>query len=192
MLNAYLATAVSSHTKMSKDDLCVFIADLYQRYQAAMLRRARKYVHNSCDAEDVVSDCWVSLIRHAERLRKMVSAAQSVYIMRCVENRSIDFLRSQRHYAERICDSEKLSILSPYATEPDFTEQVHRKSEISHFLYLLPPKERKVIELRMQEWTTDEIAAKLHITKSSVRGYAARATTRLRSFAYSAENREDD
>lgn len=69
---------------------------------------------------------------------------------------------------------------------------VYRKAEISHFLYLLPPKERKVMELRMQEWTTDEIATKLHITKSSVKGYAARATTRLRSYAYSAENKEDD
>ncbi len=172
--------------------MCAFIFDLYKHYQTAMLRRALRYVHNRYDAEDIVSDCWVSLIRHAEKLQEMVASAKSVYIMRCVENRSIDFLRSQRHYAERICDSEKLSVLSPYSTEPDITEQVHRKAEISHFLYLLPPKERKVIELRMQEWTTDEIAAKLHITKSSVRGYAARATTRLRSFAYSAENREDD
>lgn len=172
--------------------MCSFIYDLYKRYQIAMLRRALRYVHNPYDAEDIVSDCWVSLIRHAEKLRKMVSSAQSVYIMRCVENRSIDFLRNPRHYAEHICDSETLSVFSHSSAETDFIEEAHQKVELAHFLYLLPPKEREVIELRMQEWTTDEIAVKLHISKSSVRGYAARAINRLRSFVCSTENREDE
>lgn len=173
---------------MSKDDLCGFISDLYQRYQAAMLRRARKYVHNSCDAEDVVSDCWVNLIRHAEQLRKMVSSAQTVYIMRCVSNKSIDFLRNRRHSAEWICNDREYPMLCHNAIEPDFSEEaVLQKTEIAHFLYLLPPREREVIKLRLREWSTDEIADKLHISKSSVRGYAARAINRLRSYVCSVE-----
>ena len=174
---------------MSKDDLCGFISDLYQRYQAAMLRRARKYVHNPCDAEDVVSDCWVNLICHAEQIKKMVPSAQTVYIMRCVSNKSIDFLRSRRHSAEWICDDREYPILCHSAIDPEFSEEaLLQKTEITHFLYLLPPREREVIKLRLREWGTDEIAATLHISKSSVRGYAARATIRLRSYVRSVEN----
>lgn len=174
---------------MSKDALNCFISELYQRYHVAMLRRARKYVHNSCDAEDIVSDCWVNLILHAEQLSKMVSSAQTVYIMRCVTNKSIDLLRNRHRSAEWICDDREYPILCPNAIEPDFSEEaLLQKMEVAHLLYLLPPREQEVMKLRLRKWGTDEIADKLHISKSSVRGYAARATARLRSYVRSVEN----
>lgn len=154
-----------------------------------MLRRARKYAHNSYDAEDIVSDCWVNLIRHAEQLRKMVPSAQTAYIMRCVSNKSIDFLRNRRHRAEWMCNERDYPILCHNAIEPDFSEEAMlQKTEIAHFLYLLPPREREVIKLRLSNWGTDEIAKELHISKSSVRGYAARASQRLRAYIRSVES----
>ena len=173
---------------MSKDDLCGFISDLFQRYQTAMLRRARKYVHSTCDAEDIVSDCWVNLIRHADQLRQKDSSAQTAYIMRCVSNKAIDLLRNRRHNVELLCEEWQYSKQSLNTTEKDvYEEAVIQEAEIMNFLQLLPPREREVLKLRLKEWKTDEIADMLHITQSSVRGYVERATNRRRSYVNSME-----
>lgn len=154
-----------------------------------MLRRAKKYVDILSDAEDIVSDSWINLIRHAEQLRGMDPSAQSVYIMRCVSNKSIDFLRNRRCNNEWLCDDREYPMLCQNSTKLDCLEEtVLQLTDIAGFLYLLPPREREVINLRLREWSTDEIAAKLHISKSSVRVYAARATNRLRSYVRSVEN----
>lgn len=157
-----------------------------------MLRRARKYVDNPSDAEDIVSDSWVSLIHHAEQLRRMDSPAQSTYIMRCVSNKSIDFLRNRRRNDEWLYDDREYPTLCQHSTELASLEETEFQwADVAGFLYLLSPREREVLNLRLQEWRTDEIAAKLHISKSSVRGYAARAIHRLRSYLCSVEKGEN-
>jgi len=41
------------------------------KHIASMPIKARKYTHNHWDAEDVVSECWIDLLRHAERLHAL-------------------------------------------------------------------------------------------------------------------------
>ena len=40
------------------------IDELFTRYRTAMLGRALQYMKHVQDAEDVVSDAWMSLLRH--------------------------------------------------------------------------------------------------------------------------------
>lgn len=154
-----------------------------------MVRRARHYVLNPFDAEDVVSDCWLSLIRHAEQLQTMVSAARSTYIMRCVSSKSIDYLRKKQRSGEVLHEQQQQSLsLQEAAAWADTEEILLIRSNIMDLLYLLPLKERQVITLRLKEWTTNEIAHELNLSESSVRVYAARATSRLRSIFRCVEN----
>lgn len=133
-----------------------------------------------------MGDCWIELIRHADRILTMESAAQSAYIQRCVTNRAIDFLRRQRNASILpYGDIECLSHLNrSFELELDM-DAVLQKSEIDGIIFLLPPRERQVIHLRLSNCSTVEIARKLEITPSSARVYLARATKRLKDYIQS-------
>ena len=40
------------------------VIDLYCRYYRLMVFIACRYVHNLDDAEDIVSECWFSILQH--------------------------------------------------------------------------------------------------------------------------------
>lgn len=156
-----------------------------------MLQRAKKYVYNALDAEDIVGDCWVDLIRHAERLLGMESTEQSAYIMRCVTNRAIDFLRKRRHDTTWPCDIlQYVSRTIETSNSEKDEELVLQRAEVERLLFLLPPKEREVIHLRLSNCPTSEIAIKLKVTPSSVRVYTTRAIKRLRAYVHSMDDAE--
>lgn len=177
---------------MCKETLYIFLSELYNQYQTVMLRRARKYVHNTFDEEDIVGDCWVDLIRHAERLLRMSSSEQYTYILRCVTNRAIDFLRNRRHKTTFPYDNMEYPF---FALETSYSkideETVLQKTEVERLMFLLPPQEREVIRLRLNNHSTGEIACKLKVAPSSVRVYIARATKRLREYIHSMDDAEE-
>ena len=69
--------------------------DLYFQYQKAMLRRTMQFVHNVYDAEDIVSGAWESLIPHLPTMMALDERALSAYIMKCVANKALDYLRKK-------------------------------------------------------------------------------------------------
>ncbi len=73
-----------------------YLSKLFLRYQDDMLRVACLYLNNLKDAEDIVSDCWVSALTHEEKLLEMNEANARSYLLRCVANASIDFLRKKK------------------------------------------------------------------------------------------------
>ena len=64
------------------------IDELFTRYRTAMLGRALQYMKHVQDAEDVVSDAWMSLLRQLPKLVVMDERARSTYILRSVQNAS--------------------------------------------------------------------------------------------------------
>lgn len=177
---------------MCKEALYTFLTELYKQFQIPMLQRAKKYVYNSLDAEDIVGDCWVDLIRHAERLLRMESSEQYAYIMRCVTNRTIDFLRKRRHvtilpYGIIECPLHAIET-SGSQNEEDIVLQ---RMEVERLLFLLPSREREVISLRLRNHSADEIAYKLKVAPSSVRVYITRASKRLRDYVHSMDGVEE-
>lgn len=81
------------------------IDELFTRYRTAMLGRALQYMKHVQDAEDVVSDAWMSLLRQLPKLVVMDERARSTYILRSVQNASVDALRkagAQARQQERL------------------------------------------------------------------------------------------
>ena len=78
------------------------LGTLYKQYTASMFRRAMQYVNNKEDAEDVVSEAWLSLLGHFHKLLDMEEKARSTYIMRCVQSTAIDHLRRNKKSNEAI------------------------------------------------------------------------------------------
>ena len=55
------------------------IDELFTRYRTAMLGRALQYMKHVQDAEDVVSDAWMSLLRQLPKLVVMDERALHLY-----------------------------------------------------------------------------------------------------------------
>lgn len=60
------------------------VIDLYCRYYRLMVITAFRYVHNLEDAEDVVSECWVSILQHEETLAQMEERIVLMLINICI------------------------------------------------------------------------------------------------------------
>ncbi|MEG0505741.1 MAG: sigma-70 family RNA polymerase sigma factor, partial [Raoultibacter sp.] len=121
---------------------------LYTAYQKAMVKRAYGCVRNFSDVEDVVSDCWVSILGQAMRLCHMDNKARSTYIMRSLNHKVIDFIRVSRR--------ENLSVLFVKAPEmlprtpsvPSPDEALLHLEAMSESKRLLNANEWEVVRMR--------------------------------------------
>ncbi len=75
-----------------------YLSNLFLHYRGDMLRVAYRYLKNPKDAEDIVGDCWVSALAHKERFVEMNEAIARSYLLRCVDNAAIDFLRKKKRF----------------------------------------------------------------------------------------------
>lgn len=171
---------------MYTEDQYRFLTNLYSMYYASMLTKARKYTQNHWDAEDVVSECWVDLLRHAERIHALPISEQRAYVMRSVSNRAIDYVRHKRRNREFPCE-EVGCFVNPAELIDNINdeEEKQQRSTLNGLLFHLTPRERAVVNLRLSNLSTEEIARMLNITPSSVRVYLARATIRLKDYIQS-------
>ena len=169
---------------MSAEELYSILSELFEHYQPAMIRRANQYVKNLADAEDVVSNCWLILLRHAAKLEKMQPHNQTTYIMKCVSSVAIDHLRKKsRDKVQLSQDSSETPIILNAIDTVDLCEEIIQQESIAMFLFLLPPREQEVMRLRLENWSIADIAHQMSISISSVRVYTARALKKLHAFA---------
>lgn len=177
--------------EMSMGELYDIISELFDRNNSAMIKRANQYVHNLSDAEDVVSNCWLILLRHAAKLEKMQPHKQTAYIMKCVSSVAVDHLRKKKRDKVLLSkDSGETAILLNAIDNVDLCEDIIQQESIAMFLFLLPPREQEVIRLRLENWSIADIAAQMCISISSVRVYTARALKKLQ--VYVTQSDDDD
>ncbi|MBE5772314.1 MAG: RNA polymerase sigma factor [Clostridiales bacterium] len=154
-------------------------AQLFEQYYAAMIKRARRYVSDVYDAEDIVSDCWVALLLRMEQLIPMKEPVRTAYIMTSVENASIDFLRKRKRRQRIVEEMEISDADAEYLQELDSLEY---QDLLATLLKQLPPYEAKVVEYKLMKYTSSEIAEKLSVSSASVRVYWMRAKGRLQKY----------
>ncbi len=168
------------HTKVCAQEVMQAAAAYFERYYPAMLRRATKYVDCFEDAEDIVSECWIKLIRMMPKLMRMDIQARSTYIMKSVQSEAVDFLRKRRRQPVTALQ-DGISFTSPRRNiRPD---QVVESQEFIHeVMQFLPNREREIISMYIQGYSTNEISAFLKLSTSSVRVYKHRVQRRLNDY----------
>lgn len=165
------------------DDGRQIIHEIYSAYHSAMLGRAMTYVHNLWDAEDIVSDCCVSLMRHTPLLQQMNPARRTGYIMASVRNTALGHLR-KRSRAPLLCPDE---LLDAYASPVHSIEAEIAREMAADLLGALTGREGEVAQLRLQRMPTKEIALKLDLSESAVRVCWHRARKKMRQMLSSSE-----
>jgi RNA polymerase sigma-70 factor (ECF subfamily) len=160
----------------------------YSQYGALMRQIACRYV--GPDAEDVVSESVLALLRHEDQLNRMDSRALARYIMVTVRHTAINALRR----SHRTVPVDITDLPVPEHGQPENRLMVSEQlNALREAMSALPAKERQVIYLKVIENRSDEeIAACTGLSAASVPQYVARARKKLKSrLSYDSEGGED-
>lgn len=164
------------YASSEKDNYSV-IRHIYRCYYASMIRQAKRYVVNTWDAEDVVSNCCLSLMRHTELMAQMETPVLIKYIMVAVRNEALNLLRKRsRHEMLPLLD-DHISLSSGADPLAPFIF----KDTVMHLLSALTEREAKIAIYKLQRYPVREIALNLSITETAVRVFWWRARQKMKS-----------
>lgn len=160
--------------------------DIYLSYQDKFIRFAMFYVSNRQVAEDIVTD---SFMNYWER-RKSLPADINIpaYILTCVKNRCLTFLRDTRLHEEALLGIKELEewkiqvkISSLEACDPFELFTSEMQELVNRAIDSLPTKTKHIFVMsRLEELSHKEIAAKTGLSTKSVEFHLAKATKILR------------
>jgi RNA polymerase sigma-70 factor (ECF subfamily) len=136
-----------------------------------VLAYARFLARDMVDAELAVADAYVETAKRWTRIHEF--EAKEAYVRRLVRQR----LERQRHRQLRRVIAELKGHLSPRPADPELSAEVRT---VLGLIPLLPEKQRAVLVLACQEYTSEEIAQELGMKSSTVRTHLERARGRLR------------
>jgi RNA polymerase sigma-70 factor (ECF subfamily) len=138
------------------------IQELYDVYEAHLLRFARSLTRDMGDAEDLVQETFLRAISNMVLLQTLAENKIKSWLFRVLKNIFIDKYRRQR--LEVPVEDEE--IVSDFSVE----DEVEGRMLSEEFLKCLPDKDREIVHKRY--WlgmTSREIAKLLSIPDSTVR-----------------------
>jgi len=166
------------------------ISALATEHSALLFRVAFSVLRNASDAEDVVQETFLRVLKHQRKLAAIESPR--VWLIRIAWNLALDRKR-RSHTMPMVEEAEE--ILRRHASTEATAEVALGAAEdcvrILRMMDKLPRKEREMLRLSaIEELETAEIAAVLQTTESSVRSCLFRARQRLRELLEAEERRQ--
>ena len=145
---------------------------LYTRYHRLLYALAYRMVTDRQVAEDLLQDAFLAVWRRSDTYSPQAGAARS-WLISILHHRAIDHLRKLRRRSVLVEAPLELLDTDEGAAYADVWEEAWRLvqgSQVRDALRLLPPEQRKVIELAyFQGWTHSEIAASTHTPLGTVK-----------------------
>lgn len=156
------------------------ISSLASEYSGLLFRVAFSVLRHASDAEDVVQETFLRVLKHREKLVSVEN--RRVWLIRIAWNLALD--RKRRLRSTPLAE-EAEEILRNRANEETAADAslvaVENCARIYRMMDKLPRKEREILRLSaLEELDTPEIAAILKITESGVRSRLFRARQHLR------------
>lgn len=144
--------------------------ELFPAYRDSLVRFAESYAHRASEAEDVVQDVFVRLLRPGGAA---VPERPGAYLRRAVANECVSHWRRRRR--ERLTDEV------PERSYDDAASTAVDRVVLNAAVATLPMRMRQVIALGFLEGMGDaDVARALGITPITVRTTRARALRHLR------------
>lgn len=158
---------------------------------------AKKFDSSGIDHDDLISIGTVGLIKAVETFQPTKGTKFATYAARCIQNEILMQLRAQKKTRKDVSlnspigtdkEGNEITIGDVLGSDADGTEEeVSKRLEISNMMKLmtvLDERERKVIELRFgltdgREWTQNEVADNLGISRSYVSRLEKRALLKM-------------
>ncbi len=151
------------------------LAALIGQYAGSLYRVAYSVLRNSADAEDVVQEAFLRVLRHRQTLGEVRD--HRVWLIRIVWNIVLDRKRRAKTRPETDDVAELARVLpSKGLSAEEIAAAAQHHAHVLACVDRLPAKERQVLMLSaFEELTSVEISAVLGITESSVRSRLFRA-----------------
>lgn len=153
------------------------IRAIYVEHVAALLRQTRRYT-GPAEAESVVHDVFVELLRNRALRAQFVGGALAAWLRQIARLKALEHLRRVRRQPP-----------------PDLTPEAHSgetsleaRDVLARFLAVeVPDAQKEFFGMRfLYRQTQVEIAAQLGIPRSTLEGWEHRLTMRLRAFVLEA------
>lgn len=133
---------------------------LFERHHTPVLRYVHSLLGNGADAEDVMQDVWVTIVRKIATLEH--PAAFQSWMYRIARNSSVSRLRKSRPNValDDFADAEQLTISDDQNGDDDLLSELHDAAALDAGLARLSPVHREVLTLRfLNGLRYEEIAA---------------------------------
>lgn len=164
---------------------CLFNQDwaqtiaLYERYRCDVMHFFLSYTHDKMAAEDMVQDLFLKLMEKNEVL--LESTAKS-YLLVVAKRMIIDDARRKQRYL-RICEKMTATMeLFDAKTLPQRIEVANVLDLESKIVASMPRRRALVYRLyRYEEFSMDEIAEKLQLSKRTIEAHVYASTHEVRA-----------
>ncbi|MHB1020825.1 MAG: RNA polymerase sigma factor [Acidobacteriaceae bacterium] len=185
-----LDTASESQHALTAEKLAARLEALVQEYSGTLYRVAFSILRNASDAEDVVQEAFIRVMRHSNKLEELRETR--IWLVRIAWNLSIDRKRQNKALGypvsleEEAMEMDRHTRPSTRLASTDLPADkaliaAEQNTRLLRMMDLLPRKEREVLLLSaLEELQIPEIAAVLKITESAVRSRLYRARQILR------------
>lgn len=146
---------------MAGNSQAMVIAELYEEYEAALIRYAQRLTHDADWAEDLVQDTFVRAMGHLELLKLLKRHQRRAWLYRTLKNR---FLDQQDRWRRREELQQTLAQSSEFATDGGSFHTTPDPFE------LVPEQYRELVHMRyILDMNSSEIGEELGIPAATVR-----------------------
>ena len=152
---------------------------LYRRYRLPVLAFCYRQLGDRDDAEDAASAAFVAALRGLPRFQDRGNSFRA-WLFQIVRNEIGMSRRHARRHPEQPLETAD-DLADPARSPEDLALLADGQLRLAALLSLLSPSERSVIDLRLADLTTNEIADVLEISQQNVRSTQSRALARLRA-----------
>ena len=144
--------------------------------QQTLYREAYRMLCDRFEAEDAVQNLYMKLWEKKEELKTLV--APEAYLRTLLRNICIDRWRQLRtHNDEEQIDADEITVYAPPETERKEAEEC-----LQHFLAGLPPVQQRIMQMKMNGCTLEEIEKVTGLQQTNIRVIISRVRKRFREF----------
>lgn len=149
---------------------------LFDRYRDAIRRLFVQRLGGVNDADDLLQETFIKVYINLHRYRAEYTFGQWVYTI--ARNTFIDYMRRRQ---EDLSIDERFAAPASNAPTPEESFiNLQQRNQIEHYLERLSPRYRKLIVMRFfDEYSYEEIAAKLSLPLGTVKTQIHRARERM-------------
>jgi RNA polymerase sigma-70 factor, ECF subfamily len=156
------------------------MSELYDRYAARLLGLALRIVGDRTDAEDVVQEVFAQAWRTAAQYSRARGSA-GAWLTIMARTRSLDRLRARRGSEKPLIDGKHREMATSAPPASDDLIAREQAAELRGAVMLLPPEQRRALELAYFEGLSQsQIAAQLQTPLGTVKTHIRGALATLR------------
>ncbi|WP_294239363.1 RNA polymerase sigma factor [Pseudobutyrivibrio sp.] len=156
-------------------------SEIYEENKSLLYNIALSVIKDDVETENIVHDVFVKLAENFEKYSSWDNIDIRKLSVTIVKNKSIDFLRKQKHVSDE--DLEELVLYNNYIDyEPEpVSEKNYNQRMIVNLMLKLPELQKEILELKYyHELTNKEISKILGISPKNVEVRLYRARNKMK------------